>query len=69
VLLFIIFTIHFYSLYYVEPIICLRGRTEQYNCNDFKNNSAAQYVFEYCNWDTFGLDSDGDGIACNNNEK
>ncbi len=41
--------------------------TIDYNCSDFSSGAEAQRVYEEnggVNNDIFGLDSDGDGIAC-----
>ena len=38
-----------------------------YNCDDFKTQAGAQYVYDYCAkeaGDVHQLDSDGDGVVC-----
>lgn len=37
---------------------------KDYNCSDFKTWAEAQKVFDSNKGDIYGLDKDGDGIAC-----
>lgn len=36
------------------------------NCADFQTQTEAQKVFEQNSEDIYGLDRNGDGVACNN---
>jgi len=69
ILIYFIISFSFYIARYSDlPITCIK---DIYDCEGSMINNSNydfQYILNYCPWDIHQIDTDNDGIPCNNNE-